>query len=179
MEPELRKVSMSMPPTFQEAMAISAERLRLWDAGELSDEVLADEVGQLVSHRDGARGFFVVSLSGDSPLMDRLPEPLLIQLRLAGLGVVDLSARNLAMSTAMTVHHRRQEDSIMLDRSRRVQARSRELLSQLNPALVKEKLESLLAGLKREGEEQAFFDRWGYDEEQRQEIAAALLSVAD
>lgn len=170
---------MSSLPTFQEAMAISAEKVRLWDDGELSDEVLADAVGQLVSHRDGARGFFVVSLTGDSPLMDRLPEALVIQLRLAGAGVVDLTVRNLAMSTAMAVHHRRQQDSSQLEGSLRVGARSQELLTQLDPCLVKEKLESLLAGLRGEGEEQAFFERWGYDDEQRQEIEAALLAVAD
>ena len=166
-------------PTFQEAMAISAEKLALWEAGELSDEVLADTVGQLVSHRDGARGFFVVSLTGDSPLMDRLPEALVIQLRLAGEGVVDLTARNLAMSTAMAVYHRRQQDSSLLAGSLRVRARSRELLTQLDPSLVKEKLERMLAGLKGEGEEKAFYERWGYDEEQRQEIETALLAVAD
>jgi hypothetical protein len=170
---------MSKSPTFQEAMTISAEHIRLWEAGELSDEVLADEVGQLVSHRDGARGFFVVSLTGDSPLMDRLPEALVMQLRQVGMGVVDLTIRNLAMSTAMAVLHRRQEDQAMLDGSLRVQARSRDLLAQLEPALVKEKLESLLAGLKGEGEEQAFYERWGYDAEQRQEITSALLGVAD
>ncbi|MFN9622687.1 MAG: hypothetical protein ACK587_07640 [Cyanobacteriota bacterium] len=170
---------MSSLPTFQEAMAISAEKIRLWDAGELSDEVLADAVGQLVSHRDGARGFFVVSLTGDSPLMDRLPEPLVFQLRLAGAGVVDLTVRNLAMSTAMAVHHRRQQDASLLNGSLRVRARSGELLTQLDPSLVKEKLESLLDGLKGEGEEQAFFERWSYDAEQRQEIKDALLAVAD
>ena len=95
------------------------------------------------------------------------------------MGVVDLTIRNLAMSTAMAVLHRRQEDQAMLDGSLRVQARSRDLLAQLEPSLVKEKLESLLAGLKGEGEEQAFYERWGYDAEQRQEIATALLGVAD
>lgn len=170
---------MSMPPTFQEAMAISAENIRLWESGELSDAVLADRVGQLVRDRDGARGFFVVSLTGDSPLMDRLPEDLVLQLLLAGMGVVDLTVRNLAMSTAMAVHHQRQNDQTMLDGSLRVKRRSRDLLVQLDPLLVKEKLESMLAGLDGEGEEQAFYERWGYDEEQRQQIAEALLAVAD
>jgi hypothetical protein len=170
---------MSMPPTFQEAIERSAEWIRLWDAGELSDEVLADEVGKLVAERDGARGFFVVSLTGDSPLLDRLPEPLVMQLRLVGLGVVDLTVRNLAMSTAMALHHQRQEDQTLLDGSLRVQARSRDLLAQLDPSMVKERLERMLAGLEGEGEEQAFFERWGYDEEQRQHIASALLAVVD
>ena len=58
---------------------------------------------------DGARGFFVISLAGDSPLMDRLPDPLQMQLRAAGDGVVDLTVRNLAMSTAMALHHHHRE----------------------------------------------------------------------
>lgn len=165
-------------PTFQEAIAISAQNISLWDAGELSDEVLADQVGELVKHRDGARGFFVVSLTGDSPLMDRLPEALVMQLRLAGKGVVDLTVRNLAMSTAMTVHHRRQNDPSLLEGALRVRARSKDLLAQLDPYVVKEKLESMLAGLKGEGEEKEFYERWSYDSEQRQEIEIALLEVA-
>jgi hypothetical protein len=169
---------MTMPPSFQEAIALSTEWIRRWDAGELSDEVLADGVANLVRHRDGARGFFVVALTSDSPLMDRLPEALAMQLRLAGEEVVDLTVRNLAMSTAMAVHHGRQKDQALLDGSLRVQARSKDLLPQLDPWAVKEKLESLLAGLDGEGKEQAFYERWGYDQEQRQEIGAALLSVA-
>ncbi|MEB3157816.1 MAG: hypothetical protein VKO26_10325 [Cyanobacteriota bacterium] len=169
---------MSKPPTFQEAMTISAERIALWDAGELSDEVLADAVGQLVGHRDGARGFFVVSLTSDSPLMDRLPETLVMQLREAGEGVVDLTARNLAMSTAMALHHERQQDQTMREGSLKVQARSLDLLKQLEANLVKEKLEKLIAGLEGKGEEKDFYDRWNYDEEQRGAIKKSLLAVA-
>ena len=82
-------------------MEITAHWLALWENGELSDEVLADRVAELVASRDGARGFFVVSLAGDSPLMDRLPDSVALVLRAGGDGVVDLSVRNLAMSTAM------------------------------------------------------------------------------
>ena len=65
---------MSTPaPSFEQAIEITAQWLRLWEEGELSDEVLADRFAELVASRDGARGFFVVSLAGDSPLMDRLP----------------------------------------------------------------------------------------------------------
>jgi len=169
---------MSERLTFQEAMNLCAERLALWDAGEVSDEVLADEVGELVRDRDGARGFFVVSLTSDSPLMDRLPEPLVAQLRQAGMGVVDLTVRNLAMSTAMVLYHERQADQVMKDGSMKVRGRSRELLGQLDPHLVKEKLESFIAGLEGHGVEKAFFDRWNYDEEQREAILKALINVA-
>ena len=68
-------------PTFQQAMEITATWLQQWDQEEISDEVLADRIGELVASRDGARGFFVVSLAGDSVLMDRLPEALVLKLR--------------------------------------------------------------------------------------------------
>ena len=165
--------------SFPEAMEQASQVLGLWQAGELSDEVLADQVGQLVASRDGARGFFVVSLSTDSPLMDRLPEALVVSLRAAGEGVVDLTVRNLAMSTAMALHHQRSGDPQQQARSERVRERSTELLRQLEPELVKLRLETLLqAAGEGTGSDQAFLDRWGYDPEQRQAIKAAVLAVA-
>lgn len=167
-------------PTFQQAMEITAQWLGLWDNGELSDEVLADRVGELVASRDGARGFFVVSLAGDCPLMDRLPEPLVLQLRQAGAGVVDLTTRNLAMSTAMALHHRRASDGAQQAASERVSARCTELLRLLEPTAVKGRLETLLTAARDgQGDDGAFLDRWGYDAEQRQAIAAAIEAVAD
>ncbi|MCP9809572.1 hypothetical protein KBY58_09025 [Cyanobium sp. HWJ4-Hawea] len=166
-------------PSFQQAMEITAQWLLLWEQGELSDEVLADRVGELVESRDGARGFFVVSLAGDSPLMDRLPEPLVLQLRLAGEGVVDLSARNLAMSTAMAMHHGRGGDASQQEGSQRVQGRCTELLRLLEPLAVKQRLEQLLAATNGEGEDVAFLERWGYDDKQKASIAAAIEAVAE
>jgi hypothetical protein len=167
-------------------MEIAAQWIGLWDAGELSDEVLADRVGELVASRDGARGFFVVGLTGEAPLLDRLPEPLVVALRQAGPGVVDLTARNLAMSTAMVLHHRRSGDLEHQAGSERVQWRSTELLRQLEPVAVKQRLETLLAAAAADAgaetvvaEDRAFLDRWGYDAEQRQAIAAAIEAVAD
>jgi hypothetical protein len=173
-------------PSFPQAMEIAAQWIGLWEAGELSDEVLADRVGELVASQDGARGFFVVGLTGEAPLLDRLPEPLVAALRQAGPGVVDLTARNLAMSTAMVLHHRRSGDRDHQAGSERVQLRSTELLRQLEPVAVKQRLESLLAAAAQDGdsegavaEDRAFLDRWGYDAEQRQAIAAAIEAVAD
>ena len=167
-------------PSFQQAMEITAQWLGLWENGELSDEVLADRVGELVASRDGARGFFVVSLAGDCPLMDRLPEPLVLQLRAAGEGVVDLSARNLAMSTAMALHHQRAGDANQQGSSERVSARCTELLRQLEPEAVKQRLEILLSAARDgSGDDVAFLERWGYDAEQKAAIAAAIEAVAE
>ncbi len=167
-------------PPFADALEMAGQWLAAWDAGELSDEVLADRVGALVASRDGARGFFVVALTAASPLMDRLPESLVQQLRLAGPAVVDLTARNLAMSSAMAVAHGRSGDGERQLGSEQVQARSRELLRQLDPRQVKERLEALLlAAADGRGEDLAFLDRWGYDDGQRAAIARAVQSVAE
>ena len=164
-------------PDFGQAMEITAQWIGLWEGGELSDEVLADRVGELVASRDGARGFFVVALAGDSAVMDRLPEPLAEALRRAGEGVVDLTARNLAMSTAMAVHHCRVGDSGQQERSLRVQRRSTELLLWLDPEPVARRLEVLLEACAGRGEDVAFLQRWGYDAEQIRAIAGAIGMV--
>ena len=184
-------VTESTAVSFADAMALTGTWLEQWESGELSEEVLADRVAELVASRDGARGFFVVALAGVSPLMDRLPEVLVLQLRLAGASVVDLSVRNLAMSTAMALAHGRAGDGAQQLGSERVQARSLALLQQLDPHLVKARLEPLLAAASSADpldpaprpaaveEDLAFLQRWGYDAEQRQAIAAALEAVAD
>jgi hypothetical protein len=169
----------SLQPTFQQAMEITAQWLALWENGELSDEVLSDRVAEMVASRDGARGFFVVSLAGDCPLMDRLPEPVVLSLRQAGAGVVDLSVRNLAMSTAMALHHQRSGDAGQQAGSERVQLRCTELLRLLEPSAVKHRLETLLEATAGRGEDVAFLDRWGYDAEQRAAIADAVEAVAE
>ncbi len=169
---------MSSKVTFQDAIATCTNWIRLWDEGELSDEVLADLVAKLVTDRDGARGFFVVALTGESPLMDRLPEALTIQLRTVGESVVDLTARNLVMSTAMGIQHLRDNNQTLLDGSLRVQRRSKELLLQLEPQLVKERIEEMLLGLEGKSEDMNFFRRWGYDDEQKAAIEQALISIA-
>jgi len=171
--------STPLQPTFQQAMEITAQWLALWENGELSDEVLSDRVAELVASRDGSRGFFVVSLAGDSPLMDRLPDPVVLALRQAGDGVVDLSARNLAMSTAMALHHQRNGDAGQQGGSERVQLRCTELLRLLEPGAVKERLETLLEATDGRGEDVTFLDRWGYDADQRAAIAEAVLAVAE
>ena len=167
-------------PSFQEAMEIAAGWMTQWDQEEISDEVMADLVGELIASRDGARGFFVVSLAGDSALMDRLPDALVIKLREAGDGVVDLTARNLAMSAAMAVHHRNNGDDEQASGSERVNQRCSELLRQLDSQRVKDRLEVLLdAANHSRGEDLAFLERWGYDDLQRRAIGDAVQAVAD
>ncbi|WP_353292531.1 hypothetical protein [Synechococcus sp. M16CYN] len=166
-------------PNFQQAMEITAAWLRQWDDEEISDEVLADRIGEMVASRDGARGFFAVSLAGESALMDRIPDVVVEQLRGAGGSVVDLSVRNLAMSTAMAMHHKRSGDDTQQAGSERVTVRCMELLRLLEPSLVKERLEQLLeATVDDTGADVLFLERWGYDEDQKRAISTNAYAVA-
>jgi len=178
-DPSQADHAVAKPIGFQEAMALASLWLEEWEQDVLSDEVLSERVGDLVASRDGARGFFVVAMAGEGPLMDRMPEALIQSLRLAGEGVVDLTARNLAMSTAMAVHHGRNQDKVATLASQRVSERSRALLRLLDPNLVKLRLECLLASTRGEGQDVEFLERWGYDDEQRAQIAAAIEAVAE
>jgi hypothetical protein len=175
---------------FVESMQQSAAWLASWNAGELSDEVLADRVAGLVTDRDGARGFFVVAMTSEVPLLDRQPEALLEALRQAGDTVVDLTVRNLVMSSAMAVHHARQDDRLQLEGSQRVQRRAWELLGLLQPEGVSRRLQPMLAASRFKAEhseehavaglQEAVLDdlamlrRWRYDPEQLEAISQAL-----
>lgn len=165
--------------SFEQALERAALWCGAWEAGELSDEVLADRVAELIASRDGARGFFVVSLPAENPLMDRLPDPLLASLRQGGAAVVDLTARNLAMSTAMVLAHGRSGADEQRQGSERVARRCTDLLRQLDSGLVKSRLETLLEATAGRGDDVDFLKRWGYDDEQKSAIAGAVLAVAD
>ncbi len=165
--------------SFQEAMTASLVWCNAWEKGELSDEVLADKVSKLLTSKDGARGFFVISLSGDCPLLDRLPDPLIVQLQSAGEVVVDLTVRNMAMSKAMAIHHQRKADFKQKDRSERVTSRCIDILRLLESKAVKKRIEQLLDALKGKGEDVNFLERWNYDEEQKKAIKNCILSIAE
>jgi hypothetical protein len=79
----------------------------------------------------------------------------------------------------MALHHQRSGDATQQARSERVRDRSTELLRQLDPNLVKQRLEVLLqAAGQSSGPDLDFLDRWGYDPEQRRAISEAVLAVA-
>ena len=164
-------------PSFKQAMNVTILWCNSWEKDELSDEVLADRIGELLKTIEGARGFFVVSLSIDCPLMDRLPEPLIFQLRNSGQIVVDLTVKNLAMSSAMVIEHQKNNNSQQMQ-SERIRTRCIELLKLLDSNKVKTRLEMLLEGTKGNGKDLEFLNRWGYSNEQRKAISQSIYEVA-
>ena len=166
-------------PSFEQALNATTLWCNAWDKNHLSDEVLADRIAELIASEEGARGFFAISLSGDWPLMDRLPEPIIFQLRRSDKFVVELTVKNLVMSSAMSIEHRRNKDLEYLAGSERITQRCIELLKVLEPNKVKIYLESFLNGLTGKGNYVSFFNRWKYDNEQRIAITKSINAVAE
>ena len=164
-------------PTFKEAMEATMIWCKSWENDEISDEVISDRIGELIKTVEGARGFFVVSLSIDCPLMDRFPDALIFQLRSSGEIVVDLTVKNLAMSSAMIITHRNNKDPQEIQ-SERIKIRCIELLKLLDSTQVKKRLDILLEATKGIGADLKFLDRWGYDDEQIKAISESIYEVA-
>ena len=164
-------------PTFKEAMEATIIWCKSWENDEISDEVISDRIGELIKTVEGARGFFVVSLSIDCPLMDRFPDALIFQLRSSRDIVIDLTVKNLAMSSAMVITHHKNNDSQEIQ-SERIKIRCIELLKLLDSNAVKKRLDVLLEATKGNGTDLKFLDRWGYNDEQITAISESIYKVA-
>ena len=164
-------------PTFKEAMEATMIWCKSWENDEISDEVISDRIGELIKTVEGARGFFVVSLSIDCPLMDRFPDALIFQLRSSGDIVIDLTVKNLAMSSAMVITHHKNNDSQGIQ-SEKIKIRCIELLKLLDSNAVKKRLDVLLEATKGNGTDLKFLDRWGYNDEQITAISESIYKVA-
>ena len=164
-------------PTFKEAMEATMIWCKSWENDEISDEVISDRIGELIKTVEGARGFFVVSLSIDCPLMDRFPDALIFQLRSSRDIVIDLTVKNLAMSSAMVITHHKNNDSQEIQ-SERIKIRCIELLKLLDSNAVKKRLDVLLEATKGNGTDLKFLDRWGYNDEQITAISESIHKVA-
>ncbi len=170
----------SLKPTFKQAMDATLLWCKSWEIQEISDEVLAERISELLLTVEGARGFFVISLSIDSPLMDRLPDPLIYQFREAGKLVIDLTVKNLAMSSAMAIQHKKDNNFQQQLQSERINARCIELLKLLETNSVKERLEELFEATKGgKGKDTQFLKKWSYTKDQINAISNSILEVAN
>jgi len=164
--------------TFEGAIELTQSLLSLIEAGQLSETDIEQAVRSLVKTQNGARGFFVTYLTDDLPEADR-PSPGVVEaLRSAPEIVAELLVKNLAMSSAMIVYHSRHQSEEKAAGSARVQKRSRNLIQILQmPAcqtIGSQMLESLQNG---KGEYEEFFQRWGYDDEQKLAMGSAVRSA--
>ena len=141
----------------------------------LDANTITQKLTELVSTENGARGFFVTYLTSDLSYTEYPSLEVITALKTSPILVNELLVKNLAMSTAMVIYHRKQGDEENARGSERVQEKTGQLIKQLLSPELGEKLQQLATSLNREqGEYQAFLERWGYDDCQRQAIAKII-----
>lgn len=165
--------------SFAGAIALTQTLLDNLEQGEVSADALEATVCALVRSENGARGFFVTYLSDDRTLADHLKPAIIAALQTSPAIVAPLLVKNLAMSTAMAITHRRNQNEDLVQGSERVQARTAQLIQVLQLPQVQTETQSLLGAIETEkGDYQTFLERWGYDLEQRQAMQQALAGLS-
>ena len=163
---------------FEEAIALTQSLLERLEQGR--EEGIEAAVQKLTRTTPGARGFFVTYLTGDRHLADNPSQAVLRGLKSSPDIVAELLLKNLAMSSAMVVAHRRKSNEAMAKQSELVRERSGKLLQTLQfpsvPGLARELLNSARTG---EGRYESFLGRWGYDAAQREAIWQSVELILD
>lgn len=141
----------------------------------LDAKTITQKFTDLVSTENGARGFFVTYLTSDLSHTEYPSLEVITALKTSPILVNELLVKNLAMSTAMVIYHRSQGDKENAQGSEKVQEKTGQLIKQLLSPALGEKLQQLATSLNTgQGEYQAFLERWGYDNYQRQAIAEII-----
>jgi hypothetical protein len=166
--------------TFEDAIALTQSLLEQMSAGRLEDEEIQAAITDLVKTENGARGFFVTYLTDSRPLADNPSNGVIEALKTSPEIVGELLVKNIAMSSAMAVTHRRNNDEENAKGSDSVRQRTANLIQKINSNLVAEELKKMReSAATGEGNYKAFLRRWGYDEEQKQVIQKAISEVME
>lgn len=163
---------------FDEAIELTQTFLSQLKKNELTSSQIQDFVAALVQTANGARGFFVTYLTASDPICDE-PQSEIIAALQANPGIAaDLLVKNIAMSTAQKLYHQRRNDSDMMASSATVATRTTNIIHKLNLPQIQEMCQDLVATIQTgTGTYREFLTRWGYDEEQKNEIAQVVSAL--
>jgi hypothetical protein len=164
--------------TFPKAIATSESLMTQIEAEKLTEKEIEGAISSLVSSKPGARGFFVAYLTSDRQSADTPSSGIINALKSSPEIVSELLVKNLAMSAAMAVTHRRDNNEEQAESSERVCRRTANLIQQINLDLINEELKQLQTSVTtNQGNYQQFLEKWGYDSEQKQAIAKAISLI--
>jgi len=145
---------------------------------ELDELEIQNEVSIIVNTKSGGRGFFVAYLTSDLPLSDRPSQGIINGLKSSIEITSKLLVKNLAMSSAMVLFHKRNSDLSNAQASQRVSQRTENLIKKMDDNAIVEELKNLKnAILTGTGEYQVFLEHWQYDEEQKQKIKEIVSKI--
>jgi hypothetical protein len=164
--------------TFEEAIAATQSLLNQRAQAVIEDAAFGTAVTELTATHNGARGFFVTYLTDARGLVDTLIPVVAAALQHSPEIPPELLVKNIAMSTAMEITHRRNQNPEQAAQSAQVQQRTAALITLLGFPYVKAEAQGLWNSIATEtGDYAAFLKRWGYDAEQKTAIAHSLQTV--
>ena len=163
--------------SFAQAITISAQWCKEWGEDLLSEEVLADRIAELIKTKNGLRGFFAYALSNkDCFLLDKLPFALIFKFNESGDDVVQIVVKNLVMSTAQMIIHRRENNHEYESISENIADRCKAILGLLETNLVTKTINQVLNNLDNMGN--SFDNSIKYDLEQKEFIKKQIYDIA-
>mgnify|MGYP001299609403 CR=1 FL=1 len=164
-------------PTFIQSINITKDWCKDWDDYLLSEEVLADRIKELLKTKSGIRGFFAYTLSdSECTLLDKLPSSLIYTLREGGSQVVDITIKNLFMSSAQIINHQKDNNFEYAEKSNNISERCINLLKVLDTKLVTKQINKMLSEIDNMGN--SFDKEVKYSIEQKNFIKKKINEIA-
>ena len=172
-----KKTIISQEPSFIQSINIAKDWCKDWEDNLLSDEVLADRIKELLKTKIGIRGFFAYALSDNKcTLLDRLPSSLIFALRERGEHIVDITIRNLFMSSAQILNHKKNKNYEYAEKSNDISDRCINILKELDSKLVTNKMNKMLSEIDSMGN--SFDNKVKYTAEQKKFIKNKVNEIA-
>ena len=172
-----KKTIISQDPSFIQSINIAKDWCKDWNDDLLSDEVLADRINELLKTKNGIRGFFAYTLSDTNcTLLDKLPSSLIFTFRERGEHIVEITIKNLFMSSAQILNHKKDRNFEYAERSNNISNRCINLLKALETNLVTEKINKMLSEIDNMGN--SFDNEVKYTAEQKNFIKNKVNEIA-
>jgi len=172
-----KKTIISQEPSFIQSINIAKDWCKDWNDDLLSDEVLADRINELLKTKNGIRGFFAYTLSDTNcTLLDKLPSSLIFTFRDRGEHIVEITIKNLFMSSAQILNHKKDRNFEYAERSNNISNRCINLLKALETNLVTEKINKMLSEIDNMGN--SFDNKIKFSAEQKNFIREKINKIA-
>ena len=172
-----KKTITSEKPSFYQSIDIANKWCKDWEEELLSDEVLADRVAELVKTKNGLRGFFAYALSDmNCSLLDKLPSSLIFKFVESGEQIVEITLKNLIMSSAQVISHQRDNNPEYEEMSSNISDRCINILKLLDTKLVNNKVNMILDDLDNLGN--SINNSKNYDLKQKEFIREKISKIA-
>ena len=172
-----KKTITSEKPSFYQSIDIANQWCKDWEEELLSDEVLADRVAELIKTKNGLRGFFAYALSDvNSSLLDKLPSSLIFKFAEGGEKIVEITLKNLIMSSAQIINHQRDNNPEYEEISANISNRCINILKLLDTKIVSNKVNMILDNLDNLGN--SINNSKNYDSQQKEFIREKISKIA-